>query len=153
MNGKGEYGQRSLAYSGSYQFAGLISYSIDSCAPGIVTFYQILGMIPESIRSLYKVLGIQYPLLFTLFNLTASTDFTHSLYQRIVSLCHTKSGVSYYSFFQKSYVHLLIFVFCHYLIACLPHQSARSVRQEYTCFCSSQELTKMGLIGFSLSSY
>lgn len=134
MNGKEEYGQRSLAYSDSYQFAGFISYSIDSCAPGMMTFYQVLGMIPASIISLYKVFGLQYPPLFTLFNLTASTDFTHSLYQRIVSLCHTKSGVSYYSFFQKSYVHLSILVFCHYLIACLPHQSARSVKQEYICF-------------------
>lgn len=106
VNVKGEYGQWSLAYSGSLNFSGRISYTIAGCDPGIMAFYQVLALVcsfhPQDLRTVFLRLGCNLhlclPGLILPLLLISLVHFIKEL-----SFRHTKPGVSYYAVFQNSY--------------------------------------------------
>lgn len=91
VNGKEEYDQWNHAYSGSHQFLWpyLIFHSWLCSRHNGFSPSCCVGLLPPSTQSLhivFQLLGRQSPPLYTWCNTTPYTDFTHSLYQRIVPL-------------------------------------------------------------------
>lgn len=98
---------RVLHIVGKIYSLNLTSYPLVGCAPGTVTFYQVLALVCSLqpyhlwIQCFYCLVYNQSPPLFTWFP-TLSTDFTHFL--KKLYLPHTEPGVSYYFFFQNIYL-------------------------------------------------